>query len=134
MSQENVELALRALDAFTRRDVDAVDDLVSPDVVWEENPELPGLREVYRGRAEVREWMVAVLEVFEHLDVEVVELTELGDARVFAEILLTARGRGSGVPVELRFWTVLWFAESKITRREVSWSRDQALEAAGLSE
>jgi ketosteroid isomerase-like protein len=134
MSQENVELALRALDAFTRRDVDAVDDLVSPDVVWEENPELPGLREVYRGRAEVREWMVAVLEVFEHLDVEVVELTELGDDRVFAEILLTARGKGSGVPVELRFWTVLWFAESKITRREVSWSRDQALEAAGLSE
>jgi ketosteroid isomerase-like protein len=134
MSQENVELALRALDAFKRRDVDAVDDLVSPDVVWEENPELPGLREVYRGRAEVREWMVAVLEVFEHLDVEVVELTELGDDRVFAEILLTARGKGSGVPVELRFWTVLWFAESKITRREVSWSRDQALEAAGLSE
>jgi ketosteroid isomerase-like protein len=134
MSDENVELAFRALDAFKRRDVDAVDALVSPDVVWEENPELPGLREVYRGRAEVREWMVAVLEVFENLDVEVVELTELGDDRVFAQIVLTARGKGSGVPVELRFWTVLWFAESKITRRQVAWTRDQALEAAGLSE
>ena len=39
-----------------------------------------------------------------------------------------------GVPVDLRFWTVLWFAESKITRRQVFWTRDQALEAAGLSE
>jgi ketosteroid isomerase-like protein len=78
MSQENVELALRTLDAFKRRDVDALVALLDPDVVWEENPELPGLREVYRGRAEVREWMVAVLEVFENLQVEVAELTELG--------------------------------------------------------
>jgi ketosteroid isomerase-like protein len=134
MSEENVELAFRALDAFKRRDVDAVDAVVSPDVVWEENPELPGLREVYRGRAEVREWMVAVLEVLENLDAEVAELTELDNDRVFAEIVLTARGKGSGVPVELRFWTVLWFAEGKITRRQVSWTRDQALEAAGLAE
>jgi ketosteroid isomerase-like protein len=134
MSQENVELAMRTLDAFKRRDVDALVALLSPDVVWEENPELPGLREVYRGRAEVREWMVAVLEVWENLDVEVAELTELGDDRVFSETVLTARGKGSGVPVELRFWMVIWFAEGKITRREVSWTRDQALEPAGLSE
>jgi ketosteroid isomerase-like protein len=134
MSEENVEIGLRTLDAFKRRDVDALVALLDPDVVWQENPELPGLREVYRGRAEVREWMVAILEVFENLHVEVAEITELGDDRVFAEIVLTARGKGSGVPVELRFWTVLWFAESKITRRQVSWTRDQALEAAGLSE
>jgi ketosteroid isomerase-like protein len=134
MSQENVELALRTLDAFNRQDFDAFVALLSPDVVWEENPELPGLREVYRGRAEVREWMVAVLEVVENLHIEVEEVTELGDDRVFTETVLTARGKGSGVPVELRFWMVLWFAESKITRRQVSWTRDQALEAAGLRE
>jgi ketosteroid isomerase-like protein len=129
MSQENVELALRALDAFQRQDADALVALLSPEVVWEENPDLPGLREVYRGRAEVREWMAAVLEVLKDLHAEVEELTELGDDRVFAEGVLTARGKGSGVPVELRVWMVLWFAESKITRRQVFWTRDQALEA-----
>jgi ketosteroid isomerase-like protein len=134
MSRENVELGLAALDAFNRRDVDALVALLSPDVVWEENPELPGLREVYRGRAEVREWMVAVIEVFEDLDAEVAELRELGEDRVFSELVLAARGKGSGVPVELRFWMVLWFAESKITRRQVSWTRDDALKAAGLRE
>ena len=134
MSQQNVELALRALDAFKRGDVDAFAALLSPDVVWEETPELPGLREVYRGPAEVREWMVAVLEVWENLHVEVVELTEVGDDRVFGECLLTASGKGSGVPVELRFWMVLWFAETMITRRQVSWTWDEALEAAGLRE
>jgi ketosteroid isomerase-like protein len=71
MSQENVELALRALDAFTRRYVDAFVALLSADVVWEENPELPGLREVYRGRAEVRDWFAEVNEVVESLHVEV---------------------------------------------------------------
>ena len=134
MSQENVELGLRNLDAFNRRDVDAFVALLSRDVVWEENPVLPGLRDVYRGRAEVREWMAAVLEVFENLQGEVVEITDLGDDRVFAEAVLTARGKESGVPVDLRFWMVLWFAESEITRRQVFWTRDQALEAAGLSE
>jgi ketosteroid isomerase-like protein len=134
MSQENAELALRTLDAFNLRDVDAFVAFLSPEVVWEENPELPGLREVYRGRAEVREWTVAVLEVVENLHIEVAELTELGDDRVFTETVLTARGKGSGVPVELRFWMVLWFAESKITRRQVSWNRDDALRAAGLPE
>jgi steroid delta-isomerase-like uncharacterized protein len=134
MSQETVELARRIFDAFSRRDVDAFVALLGPDVVWEENPELPGLRDVYRGRAEVREWMAAVLEVFENQKVEVVELTDLSDDRVFAETVLTARGQGSGVPVELRFWTVAWFAEGKVTRRQVFWTRDQALEAAGLSE
>jgi ketosteroid isomerase-like protein len=134
MSQENVELSLRALDAWNRRDVDALVALVSPDVVWEENPELPGLREVYRGRAEVRAWMEEVLEVLENLHVEVAKITELGDDRVFGETVLTARGKGSGVPVELRFWTVGSFAEGMITRRQVFWTRDEALEAAGLRE
>jgi ketosteroid isomerase-like protein len=133
MSEENVELALSTLDAFNRRDVDAFVARLSPDVVWEENPELPGLREVYRGRAEVREWMAAVLEVLEDLHVEVAEITELDGDRVFSETVLTARGHASGAPVELRFWMLAWFAESQLTRRQVFWSRDQALEAAGLS-
>ena len=134
MSRENVELALRALDAFKRRDVDAFVALLSPDVVWEENPELPGLREIYRGRAEAREWMVAVLEVLENLQFEVAELRELGDDRVFGEGVLTASGKGSGAPVELRVWMVLWFAERKIARRQVFWTSDEALETAGLPE
>ena len=75
-----------------------------------------------------------VLEVVENLHVEVEELTELGEDRLFTETVLTARGKGSGVPVELRFWMVLWFAEGKIARRQVSWTRNDALEAARLGE
>jgi len=33
-----------------------------------------------------------------------------------------------------RAWEVIWFAEGLVTRRQVFWTRDEALEAAGLRE
>ncbi len=134
MSQGNVELVRAGIDAFNRRDLDAFVAFLSPDVVWEENPDLPGLREIYRGPAEVREWIDEILEAVETIHNEIVEITELGDDRVFTENVVTGRGTGSGVPVELRYWSVLWVAEGKCARRQVFWNKAEALEAAGLSE
>ena len=134
MSQKNVELVREGIDAFNQRDLDAFVALLAPDVVWEENPELPGLQEVYRGRAEVRRWIEEVLEAVGTIHNEIVGITELRDDRVFTENVVTGRGTGSGVPVELRYWSVLWIADSKLARRQVFWNRDDALEAAGLSE
>jgi ketosteroid isomerase-like protein len=133
MSHENVEL-VRALIEAANRDIDAGAALVAPDVVWEENPMFPGLREVYRGRAEVRAWWEEILEVVENIHLEVEKLTELGDDRVIAEVFVTGRGKGSGAPVEQRVWNVFSFADGKITRRQVFWTRDEALEAAGHQE
>jgi ketosteroid isomerase-like protein len=134
MSQENVEVIRAGIAAFNRLDLDAFVAVLSPDVVWEENPDLPGLREIYRGRAEVREWIDEILEAVQTLHNEIGEITELRDDRVFTENVVTGRGTGSGVPVELRYWSVFWVTEGKIARRQVFWNKDEALEAAGLSE
>jgi ketosteroid isomerase-like protein len=135
MSEENVEVLRKLTDAANRGDADAFVGLLDPDVVWEENRELPGLREVYRGRAEVRDWFdQVVIEPWETLHAENGEITELSDDRVFAETVLTVRGKGSGVPVGLEFWSLVSFADGKIARRQVFWTRDEALEAAGLRE
>jgi ketosteroid isomerase-like protein len=135
MSEENVEVVRKLTDAANRLDLDAFVDLLSPDVVWEENRELPGVREVYLGREEVREWFnQVVIEPWENLHAEIEEITELGDHRVFAETVITVRGKGSGVPVDLDFWSLVSFADGKIARRQVFWSREEALEAAGLQE
>jgi hypothetical protein len=56
------------------------------------------------------------------------------DERVFVGLLLAARGRASGVETELRTWNVFWFMDGKIRKRQVFWTQDEALEAAGLSE
>jgi ketosteroid isomerase-like protein len=134
MSQENVELVRALIEAVNRDDIDAAEALVAPDVVWEENPMFPGLREVYRGPAEVRAWWEEILEVVENIHLEVEKLTELGDDRIIGEVFVTGRGKGSDAPVEQRVWNVFSFAEGKITTRQVFWTRAEALEAAGLSE
>jgi ketosteroid isomerase-like protein len=76
MSQENFELIRAMTDAFNRLDLDAALALVAPDVEWEENSDLPGLREVYRGRAEARAWADEILGVFESPHNELDRITD----------------------------------------------------------
>ena len=131
---ENVELVRALTDAANRIDIDALVALLSPDVVWEETTDLPGLREVYYGRGEVRAWADEILDIFESAHNALERVTELSGDRVFTENLLTARGKGSGVPTKLRYWAVYWVKEGEIARRQVFWNRDDALRAAGLRE
>jgi ketosteroid isomerase-like protein len=132
MPQENVEVARKAIDAFNRGDVDAWLGFLSPDVVWEPLP-LVGFRDVYRGRAEARQWLEQLTEAFEaHLEIE--QITPLHDDAVLNELTAIGRGRGSGLPWEQRIWEIVWFAEGLITRRQPFSNRAEALEAAGLRE
>jgi ketosteroid isomerase-like protein len=132
MSEENVEIVRKVIDAFNRGDLDAWLGFLSPEVVWESLP-LPGFRDVYRGRAEAREWIELLLEVFDfHLEID--EITALSDDRVLMAASTRGRGRGSGLPLERQSWEVLWLADGLITRRQGLLTRDEALEAAGLSE
>jgi ketosteroid isomerase-like protein len=135
MSEENVALARRTIDALNRRDFDALLAFLSPDVVWEALEGVSGIGELYRGRAEVRQWIALMLENTEEgIDVEIEQMADLGDDRVFIAVVLTARRRGSGVPFEYRTWQIVWFADGLITRRQVFWTRAEALRTAGLRE
>jgi ketosteroid isomerase-like protein len=134
MSQENVEVVRAVTEAGNRVDIEAAVALLTSDVIWEENAELPGLRQVYRGRAEVRDWAAEILEIFESPHQELDRITEVSGDRVLTENVLTAHGRGSGVPAELCYWALYWIREGKIARRQVFWNREEALAGAGLTE
>jgi len=136
MSQKNVEVVLEGMEAINRRDADAFVACLHPHVDWVESGDVfPGLRGVHHGSEGARRWFEeAILDPWESMNVDVEEFTEASDGGVFAGFVAIARGRASGVETELRFWTVFRFAEGKITRRQVFWTRDEALEAAGLSE
>jgi hypothetical protein len=86
------------------------------------------------GESRLRKWFEeAVLELWETLHVDVEEITEVHEDRVFLGFLLTARGRGSGVETELRGWQVHLCVDGKVaTRQGPFWTREKALEAAGL--
>ena len=134
MSQENVEIVRQAVEAFNREDADEFVALAGLNVEWEDAIFWSGVTRTYRGRQELREWFNQVLERWESLHVEVEEITEAANDGVFYCLFLTGRGKGSGVDTELRVWAVNWFADGKVSRRRVFRERDEALEAAGLSE
>jgi ketosteroid isomerase-like protein len=136
MSRENVDVTREVVDAMNRRDTGAFIGLLRPDVEWEENSDLlPGLRQIYRGRAEVRGWFEeAFLEIWESFHVEIKEITEASNALLLVETFVTARGGASGAETELHTWNLVWFADGKVARRQVFRTRDEALEAAGVQE
>ena len=136
MSQANVGVVIEGVDAINRRDPDAFIACLHADVVWEERGDVfAGLRGTYRGRSEARDWVAAAfLEVWESFHIGVEEITEASDGRVFLGTVTTARGAGSGVETELHAWQVFWFADGRVARRQVFFTRADALEAAELSE
>jgi hypothetical protein len=82
----------------------------------------------------VREWWEAWLEVWESFHAEIEEITEGTGGRVLFGVLGTGRGGASGVDVEVHAWYVLWLVKGEIASWKLFWARDEALEAAGLSE
>jgi ketosteroid isomerase-like protein len=135
MSEENVALARKAIGALNRGDFDSFLSFLSPDVEWQALEGVPGIGELYRGRAGVREWIELMWKNAEEgVHIEIKQITDLGDDRVFIAVVLTARRRGSGAPFEYRTWQIVWFADGLITRRQVFWTRAEALKAAELRE
>ena len=135
MSDENVALARKAIDALNRGDSDGLLAFLSPDVVWEALEGVRGIGDLYRGRAGVREWIELMWENVEggvHIEIE--QVADLGDDRVFIAVLITGRRSGSGLPFEYRTWHIVWFADGLIARRQVFWTRAEALKTAGLRE
>ena len=132
MSQENVEVYKRAVDATNRRDLDALLDEFDPDLEW--HSALVGMgTQVYRGKQGVREMFRDVDENFTGTVVEFPEVRDLGD-RVLALGRLRARGHESGVQAEGSFNQLVDFKNGKVIRIRSFLDRQEALEAAGLSE
>jgi ketosteroid isomerase-like protein len=135
MSQDNVEAILHGFEAINRQDADAFVAHASSDVEWEDAVFWSEPVRIYRGSAELREWFErVVVEPWEHIHVQVDEITEAAGDRVVTGGRLTARGRGSGVETQVHGWSVYWVAGGKVRKRQVFLDRADALEAAGLEE
>lgn len=61
------------------------------------------------------------------------EIEHLGQERYLVTVALTARGKGSDVPVEVQIFDVWMFRGEKAIRRFASFDREGVLEAAGIS-
>ena len=135
MSQENVEAAERAVDAFNRRDIDAYLEEIDPEVEYHVALQgMPGgAPEVYRGHDGVREQLRDLYESFSEFHLEISEIRDLGE-QVVAIGQLRARGKESEAEVKSPIGYVVEFKNGKMIRLDDYFDPEEALEAAGLSE
>ena len=132
MSEENVELARQSMEALERRDRTAwlalhdEDYEVVPIRDW---PEAGG-----RGREDAWDGIIEMLDTFQRVPVDNVEVVDAGADKVLVQQRVDLRGAGSGAGVEYASWAVVTIRQGLILRTEFFADRDEALEAAGLSE
>ena len=130
MSQENVELARRAYDAFNRRDQDAFLALMDDEV--EAESRLVAMEGKYQGHEGVRRWWSDFLGVFPDYTIEVQELRDLGDVTL-ARFQARAVGVASGAPLLDPAWQPVRWRDGKCVWWRVCLTEAEALEAAGLA-
>ena len=138
MSKENLATLRRGYEVFTRGDpsvlVGLAREIATPDIEWGVTGTFPGVEGRYQGPEALQEWMEAIRSAWAEFEVTLDEVLHDGSDVVVVTERLRGRGRGSGVEVEMRVFSAYWFERGKIRRREAFTERDEALEAAGLSE
>lgn len=129
MSEENIEVVRRSIAAF-EGDEETWLAAIDPSHVWypleEGNIPSHGLD---AARAIRKRW----LESWESHQIGIEEILDQGDS-VVACLHLTGTGRGSGVEVDLRFYMHWKLREGRMVYLYEYADRDEALQAAGLSE
>jgi len=131
MSEENVDLVRRGYEHFARSgEPDA--SLYAPDIEWHSAAEDPG-QEVFHGVEGVKKLIAEVQESIDDFRTEPFEFLDAGD-RVVAGLIHRGRGKGSSAEVEMREWNVFLIRAGRIASVHEYGEREEALEAAGLSE
>jgi ketosteroid isomerase-like protein len=131
VSQENVELYYRAINAFNRRDFDAFLALMDADV--ESAPRVASVEGRFHGHDGVRRWWQNLLAAFPDYTAEILEVHDLGD-HTLAAVRTRGHGAGSETPLDQRMWQVGRWRRGKCVSRETFETKAEALKAAGLSE
>ena len=127
---ENEEAIRRAYEGWNRRDLSAIDDLFHPEIEWS-LPEGGPHGGSVRGHEQVRAFMESYFDAFDSVRMVPETFIEAAD-RVVVFLRMPARGRGSGVQVEVRPAHVWTMRDGKAIHVEVFPERDRALAAAGL--
>jgi ketosteroid isomerase-like protein len=130
MSQENVELARRYVEAFNAGGLDATQGLRHPSIEVVDPPNVPDVG-VHIGETAARTRVESYLAFGWDGQFHAPEYLEAGDEVV---VIWRMLGAIEGVPLDLVVCHVYSFEGSKVRRIRQYLSREEALEAVGLSE
>ena len=132
MSQANGEAFKRAIEAYNRRDVEALLRELDTEIEW--RPVLPvvlgGDTTVYRGHDGVRQLLRDLDEVLSERQMDFSEIRQAGD-QVVAIGSLRIRGKSSGALSESPFGCVAELKDGKAIRIQTYLDPSDALEHLG---
>jgi ketosteroid isomerase-like protein len=133
MSQENVEVAKRGLDAFNRRDIEGFSEVATADFEF-----VPALLAIVEGgsivgRDGLQAFFAAIPNTWDEFHTIAEDFRDVGD-HVLVLGRAEARGRGSGVELVAPVALVLEFRSNRISRARAYLDHAEALRAAGLFE
>ena len=120
--------------AFARGDIDAVLEIVGPDPEW-----APGILPVMggkavRGKKALRRFFEEELwEAFDEFRAEPLSFEDLGES-VLVPTRYVAHGERSGLEIEQTFFSLYTFRGGEVVSFRDFVTKDEALEAAGLSD
>jgi ketosteroid isomerase-like protein len=132
MSQENVEVVRRSLDAYVRRDINTLRALNDPDLELDWSRSVGWLAGVYRGFDAALRFYEGFYQAFQWVDVEPDRFI---DTRDFVAVPNEAHmlGRDS-IEVSARSTLVFEVRDGKIIRICLYQETEEALKAVGLEE
>jgi ketosteroid isomerase-like protein len=130
MSQENVEIARQALDAYTRRDLERVRGLADPEIELDWSASHGWLAGVYRGVEETLRFYEGYFEAFDEIVIEPDRFIDAGESVVVPNVA-HQKGR-DGIEVSARSTLVFTVSDHRLIRVCLYQETDQALRAVGL--
>ena len=138
MSQENVEIVARSIDAFNRAfnrgDLEDFLEFLTPDIEWLPVMGAMGRDGSFHGRTGVEEYFDALRDAWEDLAFAPPnEVRDLGEKTLMLG-RLQGRGRGSGVTVDTPIAVLYDHRGGQISRIHAFYDPAEALKAVGLEE
>ena len=134
MSQENVEIVFRQLvDGISNRDLAVLQAISDPEIEYTSRfTAVEG--KTYRGHAGWSDYLADLKAAWEDFRLTIEELVPAGEEKLMAAGRVKAVARGSSVPIDQRVFAAWEFRDNKAVRGRTCASRQEALEAVGLSE
>ena len=133
MSQENIEIVRDAVVAYNRGDLDAfLDEYWADDIDYRAVEGAPDDHGPIHGKAEMRAYFQDWIDTFDDMKVEPLEVIDPGGDQLIAVLRNSGRAKLSGVETNLTYAALYTIRDGKIVRGREYWTKEQALEAAGL--
>jgi ketosteroid isomerase-like protein len=133
VSQENVELAREAYDAYNRDGITGILRYLDPEVEWRNARESPDAG-VFIGHEGVVEWQGMVDAGFKDMYFEPERIDNLAQGQVLVSVRFRFRAPTSDVQVEVPFVHLMTWRDGKVTKFSMFTGKDEALAAAELAD